>query len=97
MTIDAESFVLPAITLSEIPAEARFTRPQAAKVLTACGLPCSPKTLASQATRGGGPEYQRFGKFVSYTGANLAAWARAKLGKPASSASEHRTKGGSEP
>jgi hypothetical protein len=75
-----------------ITADARLTRRQAAKALTACGVPTSPDTLATKASRGGGPPYQLFGKSAIYTWGSLVAWALAEMGEPARSASEHRAR-----
>jgi hypothetical protein len=99
MTLNAEStglapetFVRPALTFDSIPGGARLTRRQAAKALSDCGIPLSEKTLATTASRGGGPPYQRFGKIAIYTWSTLVVWALAKMGAPATNASEHRTK-----
>jgi hypothetical protein len=78
------------MTLDEIPKDARFTRRRAAEALTACGIPVSPKTLLTKATRGGGPPYQLFGKIAIYTGGALVRWALAEMSHSASSALEHR-------
>jgi hypothetical protein len=95
MTFDAvstarEAFVRPALTLDSIPGDARLTRRQAAKALTDCGIPVSPKTLSTKACRGGGPPYQLFGRLAIYTWGPLLQWALSTMGKPASTASEHR-------
>src|SRR5262245_38715084 len=82
----------PALTLDSIRVDARLTRRQAAKALTDCGNPVSPKTLSTKASRGGGPPYQLFGKIAIYTWGTLVAWALAEMGEPARSASEHRIK-----
>ena len=41
--------------------ETLLTRDQAAAALTAAGFPVKPKTLATKASRGGGPPFCRFG------------------------------------
>lgn len=87
-----EAFAGSALTLDSIPPDARFTRRQAAKMLTHCGIPLSEKTLSTKASRGGGPPYRRFGKIAIYTWRELVAWALAEMGEPARNASEHRTK-----
>ena len=38
-----------------------LTRQQTAEALTAFGLPIKATTLATKATRGGGPPYRKFG------------------------------------
>jgi hypothetical protein len=45
-------------------------------------------TLQTWRTRGGGPPFHRFGKFVCYDRANSLEWIREKLGKPVHSTSE---------
>jgi hypothetical protein len=66
---------------------ALLTREQAAAALTGCGFPVKPKTLATKATRGGGPPYRTFGPRVLYRWADLLAWAEGRLGAPRSSTS----------
>lgn len=87
-----EASALRTLKLDSIPPDAKFTRRQAAKTLTDCGIPLSEKTLSTKASRGGGPPYQRFGKIAIYTWRELEAWALAEMGEPARNASEHRTK-----
>ena len=43
-----------------------LTRRQTAEALTEAGFPVSDKTLATLATRGGGPLYRKFGPRVLY-------------------------------
>jgi hypothetical protein len=78
------------LTLDSIPAETFLTRLKVAQAQNACGVPCSPKTLASDASRGGGPPYHRFGRIVLYRWGDVVHWAVAKLGAPAATSSEHR-------
>ena len=87
------AYTRPVLTLDSIPADARLPRRQAAKALTDCGIPVSPKTLSTKASRGGGPPYQLFCRTAIYTWGPLVAWALAEMGEPARSAQEHRTKG----
>lgn len=44
------------------------------------GIPCTQKTLAKLAVVGGGPAYRKAGPFPLYSGSDLDAWAKAKLG-----------------
>jgi hypothetical protein len=67
---------------------ALLTRDQAAAALTAAGFPVKAKTLATKATRGGGPRYQSFGARVLYRWGDALAWAEARLSPPISSTSE---------
>jgi hypothetical protein len=54
-------------------------RKAAAAVLAAKGFPVSDKTLATKATRGGGPPYRLFGRIPLYRWGDLLAWAEGKL------------------
>lgn len=53
-------------------------RPAAAKALTAAGYPIATATLATMATRGGGPPYDIFGRVARYSWSELIAWAEAR-------------------
>ncbi len=62
---------------------------RAASVLLAeLGFPCAAATLATLATRGGGPPFSKFGCRALYRRADLVAWAQAKLTPPRRSTSE---------
>jgi hypothetical protein len=52
------------------------------------GLEYSPKTLAKLAVTGGGPVFQRAGRFPYYTISNLDLFAEQKFGKPMRSTSD---------
>ena len=78
------------MVFNEIGADALLTREQVADALGRCGVPCSSKTLATRACRGGGPPYRRFGKRAIYRWGDVVEWARAEMTTPARSASEHR-------
>jgi hypothetical protein len=77
-------------TLGSIPADQWFTRESLAEVLSACGFPISKRTLATKATRGGGPPYAKFGNRALYQGGPAVNWATAILSAPAANSSEHR-------
>lgn len=69
-------------------AEALLTRETAASALTAAGYPVSPRTLATKATRGGGPPYSLFsGRALNRWGDTLE-WARSLMSPPRRSTSE---------
>ena len=55
--------------------EKLLTRREAAAFLTERGLPISPKTLASRASRGNGPEYEIFLNRAVYKPSKLLGWA----------------------
>lgn len=68
--------------------ETLLRRTATAEALTAKGFPTSDKTLATKATRGGGPPYRLFGRIPLYKWADTLAWAEARLSTPRSSTSE---------
>jgi hypothetical protein len=68
--------------------DALLTRVDAAAALAEAGFPIAPKTLATMATRGGGPAYRTFGKRVLYRRADLIAWAESRLSLPRRSTAE---------
>lgn len=65
-----------------------LTRVDCAAALTAAGFPTSPKTLATKASRGGGPPFRRWGSKPLYTWGTSLSWAKARLGPPIRSTSE---------
>jgi len=65
-----------------------LTRPQFGAALRAAGFPIADKTLATRASRGGGPPYCRFGPRVLYQWGPGLAWAQSRLSAPISSTSE---------
>jgi len=79
------ALVLPALpavplTIGAIDPEMLLTREQAANMLTAAGYPVRPATLATMATRGGGPSYHRFGNKPLYRWGVALDWAKSRLG-----------------
>ena len=68
--------------------EMRLTRQQLAEALTQAGFPTSAATLATMATRGGGPEYQCYGRKPLYQWGKGLAWAQARLSAPVRSSAE---------
>jgi len=63
-------------------------RRDTAAALTAAGFQISEHTLASKATRGGGPPYTLFGRTPLYTWGDAIAWAEGRLAGPYYSTSE---------
>lgn len=59
--------------------EALMTRDQVAAALTAAGFPVRPKTLATKASRGGGPPFRHFGARVLYRWGDAYDWACSRL------------------
>ncbi len=68
--------------------DALLTRQVTAAVLTAAGYPVKAATLATKATRGGGPPYRLFGPRPLYRWGDALAWARDRLSAPRMSTSE---------
>ena len=51
-----------------------FTRREAARLLQSYGLRTTPASLATMATRGGGPPYFKIGKLCMYRLSDLEEW-----------------------
>jgi hypothetical protein len=68
--------------------DARLTRNATAAALTAAGFPIKAATLATKATRGGGPPFQRFGSRPLYKWGDALRWAQSRLSAPIGSTSE---------
>lgn len=68
--------------------DALLTRRPLAAALTAKGYPVSPATLATKATRGGGPPYRLFGRKPLYRWSDALVWAQSRLSDPVRSTSE---------
>jgi hypothetical protein len=68
--------------------DALLIREATAAALTAAGFPIKAKTLATKATRGGGPPFMSFGARVLYRWGDALAWAQGRLSKPRHSTSE---------
>jgi len=68
----------------------RLTRQQLAKALSEAGFQTAASTLATLATRGGGPVFQKFGRRPLYRWADGLEWAQERLSKPIRSTSELR-------
>jgi hypothetical protein len=60
-------------------AGALLNRRDLAAALTAAGYEVSPATLATKASRGGGPPFRRFGRVPLYSWGDGLAWAQARL------------------
>lgn len=56
-----------------------LSRAQAAEFLTQMGLTTSPETLASLASKGGGPLFCKFGRSAYYTREDLTAWVEERM------------------
>jgi hypothetical protein len=71
--------------------DALLTRSQTGAALRAAGYPVADKTLATKATRGGGPPYRLFGSRPLYRWADALGWAQARLSLPRTTTSESDT------
>jgi hypothetical protein len=68
--------------------ETRLRRDELAHALTAAGYPISPTTLATKATRGGGPPFQKFGRWPLYGWGDGLQWAKSQLSRKVTTTSE---------
>jgi hypothetical protein len=59
-----------------------------AHALSAAGYPTAPATLATMATRGGGPPYRLYGRIPLYRWGDALAWAESRLSAPRRTTSE---------
>jgi hypothetical protein len=69
--------------------ETRLSRADTSKELTKRGYRCAYNTLATLATRGGGPPFQKFGPFSIYTWGTSIDWAEGRLTEPRASTAEN--------
>jgi hypothetical protein len=76
------------MTLTLTP-NALLTRDAVATALSDAGFPISAATLATKATRGGGPPFRLFGRRPLYVWEAALAWAQGRLSEPATTTSEH--------
>jgi hypothetical protein len=68
--------------------DAFLTRENLSRALKEAGFPVESTTLATKATRGGGPPFQKFGSRVLYQWGDALMWARSLLSTPRHSTSE---------
>ena len=68
--------------------DCRLTRDPTAETLTMAGFPIRPKTLATKATRGGGPPYSLFSGRALYLWGDALAWAQGATSAPRQSTSQ---------
>jgi hypothetical protein len=67
---------------------AQLRREPTAAALTEYGFPTSPKTLATLASRGGGPKFRKYGRYPVYRWGDALEWAKARLSPAIASTSE---------
>jgi hypothetical protein len=68
-----------------------LTRQATSSALTAAGFPVAAATLATKATRGGGPPYSLFSCRALYRWGDSIAWARSNMTVPRRNTSEADT------
>lgn len=76
------------MTEQNLEPDTKLTRKRTAEELVSHGYPITAATLATKATRGGGPPFQRFGRVPLYRWGDCLAWARSRLSPPMRSTSE---------
>jgi hypothetical protein len=69
--------------------DALLTREKVAAALTEAGFPVRSATLATKASRGGGPPYRLYGRRPLYRWGDALEWAVRRTTEPACSSSEH--------
>ena len=82
------SATMGTVTMPHPDPDKLLTRDQAAEALTEAGYPTSSSTLATKATRGGGPVMRKFGPRVLYRWDDLLLWAQSKTSEPRRTTSE---------
>jgi hypothetical protein len=65
-----------------------LARSAAAAALRATGYPISSDTLATMASRGGGPQFSKWGSRALYRWRDLLEWAETRLSEPVCNTSE---------
>lgn len=68
-------------------------RRETAAALSEAGFPVAESTLATKATRGGGPPFRSFGRTPLYRWGDALDWARARLSPLRASSSERDAQG----
>jgi hypothetical protein len=68
--------------------EALLARKPLSAALKEAGFPIAPATLATKASRGGGPPFRKFGPRALYPWGTSLEWARSKLGPLVTSTAE---------
>jgi len=76
------------MTIDNLTPETQLRRTAVAEASTAHGFPIKAKTLATMASRGGGPPFQWWGRIPLYKWGPYLDWAKGRLSEPRSSTSE---------
>jgi hypothetical protein len=72
--------------------DALLRRTQTASALTEAGYPTAEATLATKASRGGGPPYSLYGRIPLYRWGDALAWAEGRLSAPFTNTSQAETR-----
>jgi hypothetical protein len=64
------------------PDDRLLTRSELAEALTKRGYPTPSATLATMASRGGGPKYVLYGRLAMYRWSDALAWVQTRLSEP---------------
>jgi len=65
-----------------LPDDLMLRREAADRALTAAGYPVAASTLATMASRGGGPPYRLWGRVPLYRWSDALTWARSRTSSP---------------
>jgi hypothetical protein len=76
------------MNINNLTPETQLRRTDVAEASTAHGFPIKAKTLATMASRGGGPPFQVWGRIPLYTWGPYLGWAKGRLSEPRSNTSE---------
>ena len=68
--------------------DVKLRRVQTAEALTAAGFPTALATLATMATRGGGPPSQLYGRIPLYRWGSALVWAEGRFSQPVRTTAE---------
>jgi hypothetical protein len=74
--------------IADLHLDSLLRRRDCAEALTRHGFPVRSATLATMASRGGGPPYRLFGRVPLYRWGDALAWAEARTTAPRRSTSE---------
>ena len=74
--------------MADLSPDTMLTRDKAAAALSEMGYPVSKASLATMASRGGGPIFRRFSKRALYRWTDLVIWAETRCSAPRNSTSE---------
>jgi hypothetical protein len=81
------------ILLDQLTPDSLLSRRDNAQALTQSGFRTAESTLATKASRGGGPPYQLYGRIPLYRWGDSLAWAQSRLSESAATTAEHGVRG----